>query len=123
MRTPLLRLAAAVAAAMPLALPATAGAQQLTCADVALRCPDLQMRAPYDLRTTKTPGGRTLLHAANAILSVGRGPVSLRGSRLARRVVYRSRMLVPGIHRIRLVALGGGRIAVDAVAVEQGPAR
>jgi hypothetical protein len=77
MRTPLSLLAAALAVSAV----APAQAQQLTCADVALRCPDLQMRAPFDLRTTKTRDGRTLLHAANAILSVGRGPVSLRGSR------------------------------------------
>ncbi len=49
--------------------------------------------------------------------------VSLRGDSLARRVVFRSRIMRPGVHRIRLVALGGGRIAVDAVAFEQGPRR
>ena len=49
--------------------------------------------------------------------------VSLRGDSVARRVVFRSRVMRPGAHRIRVVALGRGRIAVDAVAVEQGPRR
>jgi hypothetical protein len=80
---------AAVLAVVVLLLPAASahaqepGEPQLTCADIALRCPDLQMRAPYDLSTIRTPGGRTLLRAANAILSVGRGPVVLLGSRPA----------------------------------------
>jgi hypothetical protein len=87
MRSPLLCLAAVLAALAFLSAPAAAqdpgNPRGLTCADIALRCPDLQMRAPYHLSTTKTPGGRTLLHAANAILSVGRGPVSLLGRRPA----------------------------------------
>jgi hypothetical protein len=87
MRSPQLRLAACIVVLACLAVPASASAQeappQLTCADIALRCPDLQMRPPYDISTTKTRGGRTLMHAANAILSVGRGPVSLRASRPA----------------------------------------
>ena len=86
MRTLLLLLAAALAALAVLPPAASAqqpGEPQLTCADIALRCPDLRMRAPYDLYTTRTAGGRTLLRAANAILSVGRGPVALLASRPA----------------------------------------
>jgi hypothetical protein len=84
MRKPSIVAVAALAALA--ALPSTASAQdpgepRLTCADIALRCPDLRMRAPYDLSTVRTPGGRTLLRQANAILSVGRGPVALLGSR------------------------------------------
>jgi hypothetical protein len=89
MRTPLSRVAAVVSIVVSLLVPlAPAQAQepgepQLTCADIALRCPDLQMRAPFNLSVARTPGGRTLLRASNAILSVGRGPVVLLGSRAA----------------------------------------
>ena len=76
-------LAAVAVAAAVLATPASAQAPPaaVNCADPALRCPDLRMRAPYDLRVERTRGGRTLLYAANAILSVGRGPVTLLGHR------------------------------------------
>jgi len=47
--------------------------------------------------------------------------VSLRGDAVARRVVFRSRLLRPGVHRIWVRALGGGPVAVDAVAFQQGP--
>jgi hypothetical protein len=50
-----------------------------------LRCPDLQMRPPYDIHVERTPGGRVLLHATNAIKSRGRGPIELRGRRTGRR--------------------------------------
>ena len=47
-----------------------------------LRCPDLVMRAPYDLRIDlRERPGRVLLRAANSIDSVGAGPVELRGRR------------------------------------------
>jgi hypothetical protein len=36
-------------------------------------------------------------------------------------VVFRSRLLRPGVYRPRLVALGGGPVDLDAVAIEQGP--
>src|SRR3954451_9719147 len=65
-------LAAVAVAAAVLAGPASAQAPPaaVNCADPALRCPDLRMRAPYDLGVEHTRGGRTLLYAANAILSV-----------------------------------------------------
>jgi hypothetical protein len=47
--------------------------------------------------------------------------VSLRGRRRGRTVVFRSRLLRPGVYRPRLVALGGGPVDLDAVAIEQGP--
>lgn len=47
--------------------------------------------------------------------------VSLRGKRRGRAVVFRSSLLRPGVYRPRLVALGGGPVDLDAVAVEQGP--
>ena len=46
--------------------------------------------------------------------------VSLRGGAVSRRVVFRSRPLSPGVHRLRATALGGGPVAVDAVAFEPG---
>src|SRR4051812_44468469 len=55
MRPPLAVLVALAAVAALAAAPAVA--QDVTCADAALRCPDLQMRAPYDLYATRTPGG------------------------------------------------------------------
>lgn len=60
-------------------------------------------------------GGRLLVTAA------GRSRVvSLRGDSIARRVVFRSRLLRPGVHRLRVTSLGGGPVTVDAVAFEQG---
>lgn len=46
--------------------------------------------------------------------------VSLRGRRDARAVVFRSRLLRPGVYRARLTALGGGSVDLDGVAIEQG---
>jgi hypothetical protein len=85
MRIALSCLATVAAAAAVLAAPAAAQVPSppVNCADPALRCPDLRMHAPYDLRVSRTHGGRALLHAANAIMSVGRGPVALLGSRPA----------------------------------------
>jgi hypothetical protein len=92
---------AALVALLALA-PASARAQTpvppLTCADLVLRCPDLQMRAPYDLHVERTPGGRSLLYAANAILSVGRGPVTLLGHRSAQSRTMRVRQRIYTTH-------------------------
>ena len=46
-----------------------------------LRCPDLQMRRPYDLTTERTPNGHVLLRATSAIKSRGRGPIEIHGRR------------------------------------------
>ena len=51
-----------------------------------LRCPDLVMRRPFDLRIDRrTKRRRTLLRAGNSIDSVGDGPAELRGRRSSRR--------------------------------------
>jgi lysyl oxidase len=50
-----------------------------------LRCPDLQMRRPYDFKTERTPKGRVLLRASSAIKVRGRGPVELHGRLIGRR--------------------------------------
>jgi hypothetical protein len=46
-----------------------------------LRCPDLEMRPPFDLERARRESGTPVLEAANSIDSVGRGPASLRGKR------------------------------------------
>ena len=49
-----------------------------------LRCPDLQMAKPSELFVSRGHG-RVLLHATNKLKSLGRGPVEVRGHRIARR--------------------------------------
>ena len=50
--------------------------------DASLRCPDLVMLAPSDLRLDRrTRPGRVLLRAASTIENVGRGPLDVRGRR------------------------------------------
>jgi hypothetical protein len=72
---------------------------------VLLRCPDLVMRRPYDLYTDRlTKAGHTVLRAGNAIDSVGRGPVELRGVRTSRWYMRAYQ---------RIYARGGGRIDVN----------
>jgi hypothetical protein len=53
------------------------------CNDAALKlkCPNLVMGRPADLWVSRTRGGRKLLHATNAIINVGRGPMEVRGNR------------------------------------------
>jgi hypothetical protein len=46
-----------------------------------LRCPDLQMRRPYDFTVERTPKGHVLLRATSAIKSRGHGPIELHGKR------------------------------------------
>jgi hypothetical protein len=52
-----------------------------------LRCPDLQMRRPYDFTVERTPKGHVLLRATSAIKSRGRGPVELHGIRNGNRTM------------------------------------
>ena len=60
---------------------------------LALLCPDLRMKPPYELRIDRRARpGRVLLRAASSIDSVGLGPVELvgmRDARLSMRVVQR----------------------------------
>jgi hypothetical protein len=74
---------AAAAAVLASSAPAQAPPAPVNCTDPALRCPDLRMHRPYDLHIDRTRGDRTLLRASNAIVSVGRGPVTLLGNRPA----------------------------------------
>lgn len=87
---PSLALAAAVAA--PLAI-APARAQDggdppyiNPCDDplLALKCPDLRMAPPGDLRVVHAGRGRVRLLATNHIVNVGQGPLELRADRIRR---------------------------------------
>jgi hypothetical protein len=115
------RIALAAVLLAVLAVPAAAVAQLppfdpdpvpvpvVDCADPALRCPDLEMRAPYDLSVQRTPGGRSLLRSANAILSVGRGPVALLGDRSTSSTRLRTMRV-----RQRIATRSGGHVEIDS---------
>jgi hypothetical protein len=89
---PARRLTAALlaCAATALALTAPAGGQDTTSPetnpcrdpDLALRCPDLRMSPPADLRVQRA-GRRLRLLATNHIVNVGQGPLELRADRTA----------------------------------------
>jgi hypothetical protein len=55
------------------------------CLDARVRCPDLVVRAPSDLRVRRGRSGRTLLGSRNIIVNRGAGPLFLEGERIARR--------------------------------------
>jgi hypothetical protein len=83
-------LAAAVALAAGLAVLPSAAPGQGTddpalnpCNDalLALKCPNLTMAPPGDLWVSRSRGGRALLHATNAIINVGKGPMEVRARR------------------------------------------
>lgn len=67
-----------------------------------LLCPDLRMAPPSDLYIDSQPG-RVLLHAANNIMSRGRGPIEVRGFRTS-----------PGVMRAnqRIHRVGGGVLSI-----------
>src|SRR5205807_4578579 len=74
-----------------------------------LRCPDLTMRRPFDLYLERS-GGRLRLHAGNAIVNRGRGPLEVarrrRGSsmRVTQHIYdYRGSMLNLPSPRARIV--------------------
>jgi hypothetical protein len=86
--------------------PAPGQAQPNPCAGPdagRLRCPDLQMRRPYDFKTERTPNGRILLRATSAIKARGSGPVELHG-----RLSGRRRMRV----RQRIYRVDGSHLTV-----------
>jgi len=64
-----------------------------------LICPDLRMRAPFDIYMDRS-GGRKLLRSGNSIDSMGPGPAELRGRRTAARTMKAKQ-------RVKL--RGGGR--------------
>lgn len=85
---------ALVAASLALAIPANAiAAEENPCldkdrrSDLRLKCPDLRMRAPYNIYESSTASGKKILRAANSIDSIGRGPAELRGERSGNRTM------------------------------------
>jgi hypothetical protein len=74
-----------------------------------LRCPDLQMRRPYDFETERTPKGRVLLRATSAIKARGRGPIELHG-RLSGRRTMRVQQRIYRVDRSHLVVRTGGHL-------------
>ena len=94
---------------------AGAGDPATRCADPALRCPDLVMRAPYELRSERR-AGRARLRAANAIYSLGRGPLAIEGRRdgprtmaVTQRIYTRSggHVTVPSTGRLAFKSIPG----------------
>jgi hypothetical protein len=81
----------AAGAALAIALAPAAGGQGSSPApnanpckrpELHLRCPDLVMRRAFDLHLRRSPRGRLVLAAANAIVNVGDGPMEIRGRRV-----------------------------------------
>src|SRR3954452_17634672 len=84
----LLLVGAGAAAALALLAPLAPGAgtpdpSLNPCNDalLQLKCPNLIMAPPADLWVSRTKGGRTLLHATNAIINIGHGPMEVRADR------------------------------------------
>jgi len=76
------------------------------CQQTDVLCPDMAMRAPYQL-TPDTYEGKRMLRAANAVLSIGRGAVEVRGTRTGPRTMD----AVQYVHRTggkRSLAVPGG---------------
>jgi hypothetical protein len=80
-----------------------------------LLCPDLVMRAPFDLKLDRqTRPGRVLLRAANSIDSLGRGPVELHGRRSGR-VTMTVRQAIYRTTGSRQMVSTGGRLGFKTV--------
>lgn len=77
------------------------------CQQDGVRCPDLAMRPPYQLRPDQEHGHH-MLRAANAVLSIGPGPVEVRGVRT--RAGARTMPATQYVHRegARPLAVPGG---------------
>lgn len=77
----------------PLPIPAPSP----VCTRPAARCPDLVVRAPSDLRVTRTRAGRLRLGSRNVIVNRGAGPLFLEGERIrSRRMRVRQRVYADG---------------------------
>lgn len=109
LRTVLLALLVAPAAAMALAAPAAAAPPANPCLDAAqakrLRCPDLVMKRPFGFRLDPfTRPGHVVLRAGNSIDNVGSGPAELFGVRSGKSTMKaRQRIYRPG---------GGSRLGI-----------
>jgi hypothetical protein len=76
------------------------------CVTEKLRCPDMAMHKPYDLRID-TDDGHTVLRVANAVLSIGNGPLEVEGRRVSRNTMVATQ-------RIRRAGRPGVRIVKHA---------
>jgi hypothetical protein len=82
----------------------------LPCDDaaLALRCPDLVMAAPFDLRADAGPSGkRVVLRMANRIVNVGAGPLEIFGQRSGPRTMEARQVIADASGRRRRYATGG----------------
>ncbi len=95
--------------ASALAVAATANPCAAPAPDYA--CPDLVMRAPYNVKLLRTPR-RRLLAATNAIVNVGDGPMEIRGRRTQGSEYIPARQVLRGrtTQRTPLVLPEGGRL-------------
>ena len=90
----------------------------------------VRARARGAVATARVSGSRFALiarrgPAAGRLLVIvdgkPRSHVNLRGPRQDRRVVYRSRALRPGSHRVVVKHLGGGPVELDGLGIDEGP--
>lgn len=77
-------------------------------------CPDLAMRAPYQF-VPDVSNGRRVLRAANAVLSLGKGPVEVRGRRSGLRTMAATQYVHRTGGRPLRVPGGAGRIVHKAI--------
>ncbi len=68
-------------------------------------CPDLIMRRPYNMHLVRSPRGRKLLAATNAIVNVGDGPLEIRGRRRDEDTMVTRQVLRPRTPRGRPLVL------------------
>jgi hypothetical protein len=82
----------------PAAPPPQAPAAPSPCLDpvLALRCPDLVMAAPGELRAERTRSGRRLLRMRNAMVNLGSGPAELFAQRRGPREMAARQVIADG---------------------------
>ena len=85
----------------------------------ALRCPDLTMSAPSDLRVDRRRSGRVLLRMANHIVNVGAGPAELFAQRSGPRVMT-ARQVIADAAGVRRRYVTGAQVAYTAVPTRGG---
>jgi hypothetical protein len=79
-----------------------------------VQCPDLAMRAPYQL-VPDTIRGRRVLRVANAVMSIGAGPVEVRGVRSGALTMAATQYLRRPGHASLRVPGGAGTIVFKAI--------
>ncbi len=84
------------------------------CALEGVECPDLAMRPPYQL-VPDTSRGRRVLRVANALLSIGPGPVEVRGRRSGPRTMKAVQYVRRPGHASLKIPGGAGRIVFKAI--------